>query len=232
MITIRKADERGQADHGWLDTRHTCSFANYHDPKFMGFRSLRVINEDRVQPGQGFGTHGHSDMEIISYVLEGGLQHRDSMGTGSVIRPGDVQRMSAGSGVQHSEFNASRTEPVHFYQIWVVPERRGIKPEYEQKAFPVEERRNVLRLIASPDGAQGSLTIHQDARLYAATLTPGKELGHPLARDRFSWVQVTRGRVRFNGHELRDGDGASVSQEPELKLSAEKGGEILLFDLA
>ena len=232
MITIRKAGERGGADHGWLNTKHTFSFADYHDPKFMGFRSLRVINEDRVQPGQGFGTHGHSDMEIISYVLEGGLQHRDSMGTGSVIRPGDVQRMSAGTGVQHSEFNASRTDPVHFYQIWLTPERRGIQPGYEQKAFPAEERQDALRLIASPDGARGSLTIHQDARLYAATLTPGKDVIHSLARDRFSWVQVTRGRVLLNGQELREGDGASVAQEPELQLSAEKGGEVLLFDLA
>jgi hypothetical protein len=232
MITIRKAEERGGADHGWLNTKHTFSFADYHDPKAMGFRSLRVINEDRVQPGQGFGTHGHSDMEILSYVLEGGLQHRDSMGTGSVIRPGDVQRMSAGTGVQHSEFNASRTEPVHFYQIWLYPERRGITPGYEQKNFPAEERTDALRLIASPDGAGGSLTIHQDARLYAATLTPGKDVVHALARDRFSWIQVTRGRVRLNGQELREGDGASVAQEPELQLSSEKGGEVLLFDLA
>ncbi len=232
MIKIRRAEERGGADHGWLHTKHTFSFADYHDPEFMGFRSLRVINEDRVQPGQGFGTHGHSDMEILSVVLEGGLQHRDSMGTGSVIRPGDVQRMSAGSGVHHSEFNASRTEPVHFYQIWLYPERRGITPEYEQKTFPAEERLDALRLIASPDGARGSLTIHQDARVYAATLTPGKNVVHALARDRFSWVQVTRGRVRLNGQELREGDGAAVSQEPELTLSAEKGGDVLLFDLA
>jgi quercetin 2,3-dioxygenase len=232
MITIRKAEERGGADHGWLNTKHTFSFADYYDPKAMGFRSLRVINEDRVQPGQGFGTHGHSDMEIISYVLEGALQHRDSMGTGSVIRPGDVQRMSAGTGVQHSEFNASRTEPVHFYQIWLYPEHRGITPGYEQKAFPADERRDALRLIASPDGAKGSLTIHQDARLYASTLMPGKDVVHALARDRFSWVQVTRGRVRLNGQDLREGDGAAVAQEPELKLSAEKGGEVLLFDLA
>jgi len=174
MITIRKAEERGGADHGWLNTKHTFSFADYHDPQFMGFRSLRVINEDRVQPGQGFGTHGHSDMEILSVVLEGGLQHRDSMGTGSVIRPGDVQRMSAGTGVQHSEFNASRTEPLHFYQIWLYPARRGIKPEYEQKTFPAEERRDALRLIASPDGARGSLTIHQDARLYASRATASR----------------------------------------------------------
>src|SRR5262245_20004778 len=179
-LTIRKASERGHADHGWLNTFHTFSFADYYDPQAMGFRSLRVINEDRVQPGQGFGTHGHSDMEIISVVLEGALQHRDSMGTGSVIRPGDVQRMSAGSGVQHSEFNASRSEPVHFYQIWIYPERRGLTPEYEQKNFPAEERSGVLRLVASPDGAKGSLTIHQDARLYAGTLLPGKEIVQPL----------------------------------------------------
>jgi redox-sensitive bicupin YhaK (pirin superfamily) len=232
MITIRKADERGHADHGWLDTRHTFSFADYYDPKFMGFRSLRVINEDRVGPGQGFGTHGHSDMEIISYVLEGALQHRDSMGTGSVIRPGELQKMSAGTGVQHSEFNASREDLVHFYQIWIHPERRGIRPEYAQKAFPAEERRGALRLVASPDGAGGSLTIHQDARLYAGLLLPGKEILQPLARDRFAWLQVARGRVRLNGQELREGDGAAVAQEAELKLVSEKGGELLLFDLA
>jgi redox-sensitive bicupin YhaK (pirin superfamily) len=232
MITIRKSEERGHAEHGWLDSRHTFSFADYFDPKFAGFRSLRVINEDRVEPGQGFGTHGHSDMEIISYVLEGALEHRDSMGTGSVIRPGEVQKMSAGTGVQHSEFNASRKDPVHFYQIWLYPERRGIKPEYEQKAFPEVERRGTLRLVASPDGDQGSLTIHQDARLYAAVLEAGKEIVHPLARERFAWVQVARGDVRLNGHDLREGDGAAVSLEKELKLSSPKGGEVLLFDLA
>ena len=232
MIWIRKADERGRADHGWLDTRHTFSFADYYDPQFMGFRSLRVINEDRVRPGQGFGTHGHSDMEIISVVLEGALQHRDSMGTGSVIRPGDVQKMSAGSGVQHSEFNASKDDPVHFYQIWIHPDRRGIDPEYDQKTFPEEERRGVLRLVASPDGANGSLTIHADARLYAGSVPRSKEVVQPLAGDRFAWVQVTRGRIRLNGQELREGDGAAVSQEPTLRLASDQGGDVLLFDLA
>jgi redox-sensitive bicupin YhaK (pirin superfamily) len=232
MITIRKADERGHAQHGWLDSRHTFSFADYYDQRAMGFRSLRVINEDRVQPGQGFGTHGHSDMEIISYVLEGALEHRDSMGTGSIIRPGDVQKMSAGTGVQHSEFNASRQDPVHFYQIWIHPGRRGIKPEYEQKRFPPQERKGVLRLVASPDGAQGSLTIHTDARLYAATLEAGKEIVRPLAGDRFAWIQVVRGEVRLNGQELREGDGAAVAQVQEIKVSSPEGGEILFFDLA
>lgn len=232
MITLRKSDERGHAEHGWLDSRHTFSFADYYDPHFAGFRSLRVINEDRVEPGQGFGTHGHSDMEIISYVLEGALQHRDSLGTGSVIRPGDVQVMSAGTGVQHSEFNASRQEPVHFYQIWISPDRRGLKPRYDQKAFPEAERRGTLRLVASPTGEQDSLKIHQDARLYTATLSAGDEIAHLLGQGRFAWVQVARGKVRLNGHLLGEGDGASVSQEKKLTVSSESGGEILLFDLA
>ncbi len=232
MITIRKSEERGRAEHGWLHSRHTFSFADYFDPAFSGFRSLRVINEDRVEPGQGFGTHGHSDMEIISYVLEGALEHRDSMGTGSVIRPGDVQKMTAGTGVEHSEYNASRTEPVHFYQIWLYPRRRGLKPSYEQKSFPARERSGALRLVASPDAAEGSLTLHQDARLYAGSLDSGKEIVHPLAADRFAWVQVARGAVRLNGQTLREGDGAAIAQEKELRLSSEKGGEVLLFDLA
>jgi len=232
MIKIRKSEDRGRADHGWLDTRHTFSFADYYDPKFTEFRSLRVINEDRVEPAQGFGTHGHSDMEIITYVLEGALEHKDSIGTGSVIRPGDVQKMSAGSGVTHSEFNASRKEPVHFYQIWILPDRRGITPEYEQKAFPEKERQGAIRLVASPDGAGGSLTIHQDARLYSALLEAGKELDHPLARGRFAWVQAARGSLRLNGRELREGDGAAVSGEKRLALTSDKGAEVLLFDLA
>jgi redox-sensitive bicupin YhaK (pirin superfamily) len=232
MIRIRKAQERGHAQHGWLDSRHTFSFADYHDPQFSGFRSLRVINEDRVEPGQGFGTHGHSDMEIISYVLEGALEHRDSMGTGSIIRAGDVQRMSAGTGIQHSEFNASKKDPVHFYQIWIYPDRRGIKPEYEQKRFPPEERSGILRLVASPDGALGSLTLHQDVRVFSGTLLAGMEVVHPLAKERFAWIQVVRGDLRLNGQELREGDGAAVSQVKELQLSSPKGAEVLLFDLA
>lgn len=232
MITLRKAGDRLHSELGWLDSRHTFSFGSHHDPKFMGFRSLRVINEDRVEPGQGFGTHGHSDMEIISYVLEGALEHRDSMGTGSVLRPGEVQMMSAGTGVQHSEFNASRKDPVHFYQIWLYPERRGLEPEYDQKAFPLQERKGRLRLIASPDGAQGSLKIHQDARLYSGFVEPGKEILQALARDRFAWIQVVGGQVRLNGHDLGQGDGAAVAQEPELRMSTEKGGEVLAFDLA
>jgi redox-sensitive bicupin YhaK (pirin superfamily) len=232
MIKIRKSDERGRADYGWLDSRHTFSFANYHDSDFMGFRSLRVINEDRVEPGQGFGTHGHSDMEILSYVLEGALEHRDSMGTGSVIRPGEVQKMSAGTGIEHSEFNASREDPVHFYQIWITPDRRGLKPDYQQKAFPLRDRRGDLRLVASKDGQEGSITLHQDARVYAGLVDPAREIVHPLGKDRLAWVQVARGSVRLNGQDLVEGDGAAVSREKELRITSTKEGEILLFDLA
>ena len=232
MIKIRRSKERGHADHGWLDSHHTFSFADYYDPAFMGFRSLRVINEDRVEPGQGFGTHGHSDMEIISFVLEGALQHRDSMGTGSIIRPGEVQKMTAGTGVQHSEFNASRKEHVHFYQIWIYPNRQGLKPDYQQKAFPPKDGGSGLVLLASPDGTQDSLTIHQDARLFLGRLDPGKETVHPLAYDRFAWVQVARGDVRLNGHDLHAGDGAAVSGEREIQLLSAGGGEVLVFDLA
>jgi len=232
MITIRKSKERGRGDHGWLDSRHTFSFAGYHDPKFMGFRSLRVINEDRVSPGKGFDTHGHSDMEIISYVLEGALEHKDSMGTGSVIRPGEVQKMSAGWGVEHSEFNASADEPVHFYQIWIMPNRRRIEPEYGQKAFSNDERLGKLRLVVSPDGRDGSLKIHQDASLYASLLEPGVEVVHRLARGRFGWVQVARGEITVNGQELQEGDGASLTGEETVSLSASKSSEVLLFDMA
>jgi redox-sensitive bicupin YhaK (pirin superfamily) len=232
MMTIRRSEERGHAEHGWLDSRHTFSFADYYDPKFTEFRSLRVINEDRVEPGQGFGTHGHSDMEILTYVLEGALEHKDSMGTGSVIRPGEVQKMSAGTGITHSEFNASRKEPVHFYQIWLHPASRGITPDYQQKAFPEKDREGLLRLVASPDGAHGSLTLHQDARLYAGSLGKGTEIVQPLARGRFAWVQVARGEIRLNGQQLREGDGAAISGEKELRLSSGKRGEVLVFDLA
>ncbi|HVP60247.1 MAG TPA: pirin family protein [Myxococcaceae bacterium] len=231
MIQVRKSDERGHANHGWLDTHHTFSFADYHDPDNMGFRSLRVINEDRVAPGQGFGTHGHRDMEILSYVLEGGLAHKDSTGGGGVIRPGDVQRMSAGSGVMHSEFNASRSEPVHFLQIWLVPDRRGITPGYEQKHFPPEQRKGQLRLIASPDAADGSVKIHQNARVYSTLLGKGETVTHALAPGRHAWVQVARGRVRLGDVVLSAGDGAAISDERALTLMGDEPSEVLLFDL-
>jgi redox-sensitive bicupin YhaK (pirin superfamily) len=232
MLTVRRAGERGHFDHGWLDTRHTFSFADYHDPGWMGFRGLRVINEDRVQPGAGFPTHGHRDMEILSYVLEGALEHRDSLGTGSVIRPGDVQRMSAGTGVTHSEFNASATEPVHFLQIWILPERRGLPPGYEQKRFSPEDKRGRLRLVAARDGADGAVTIHADARVYAALLESGREVVHALAGGRHAWVQVARGAARVRGGALGAGDGAAVSDEPTVVLVGREPAEVLLFDLA
>jgi len=231
MIQVRKSNERGHAEHGWLDSHHTFSFADYYDPQAMGFRALRVINEDRVQPGQGFGTHGHRDMEILSYVLEGGLAHRDSTGGGGVIEPGDVQRMSAGTGVMHSEFNASRSEPVHFLQIWIVPDRRGITPGYEQKHFPPEQRQGQLRLIASPDAADGSLKIHQDARVYTTLLGKGQTVSHPLAAGRYLWVQVARGQVRMGDVVLSAGDGAAISDERSVTLTGDEPAEVLLFDL-
>jgi hypothetical protein len=232
MITIRKAGERGHADHGWLDTRHTFSFADYYDPEYMGFRSLRVINEDRVSPGQGFGTHPHRDMEIISYVLEGALEHRDSMGNGTVIRPGEVQRMSAGTGITHSEFNPSELETVHFFQIWIRPERAGLTPGYEQKRFPPEERRGRFRLLASPDGREGSLTINQDLFIHSTLLEPGEEVVFPLQPGRHAWIQVARGIVELNGWHLEPGDGAAVSEETLLRVNAAASAELLLFDLA
>jgi quercetin 2,3-dioxygenase len=228
MITVRKAADRGQFDHGWLDTRHTFSFADYYDDDFMGFRSLRVINEDRVKPGRGFGTHGHRDMEIISYVLEGALGHRDSTGGDGVLRPGEVQRMSAGTGVRHSEMNASDSETTHFLQIWILPERNGIAPGYEQKDFPDREGR--LRLVASHDGRDGSLTIHQDVDLFAAQLD-GQPLSHDFKPGRYGWLQVARGSVTVNGIELSAGDGAAIEGESSLTISG-KGAEVLLFDLA
>ena len=231
MITIRKSDDRGRADHGWLDSRHTFSFADYHDPEQMGFRTLRVINEDRVEPGQGFGTHPHRDMEILSYVLEGALEHKDSMGTSSTIRPGEVQRMTAGTGVLHSEYNPSRKEPVHFLQIWIFPEKKSLKPGYEQKAFPDAERKNRLRLVASRDGRDGSLTIHQDAELYTTLLSRGESVSHPLKAGRFAWVQVARGAATLNGKPLATGDGAAVSGEKSLELKATADAEVLMFDL-
>jgi redox-sensitive bicupin YhaK (pirin superfamily) len=232
MMQLRRSYERGHFDHGWLDTFHTFSFADYYDPRHVHFRTLRVINEDRVAPGAGFPTHPHRDMEIVTYVLEGALQHRDSMGNGSVIRPGDVQRMSAGSGVTHSEFNASESEPVHLLQIWMLPERKGIPPSYEQKTFGEAERRGKLRLVASPDGREGSVTIHQDNALYAALLGPGESVRHALAPDRHAWLHVARGRVTFNGTELAAGDGAALSQEKFVELRGVQDAEMLLFDLA
>ncbi|HEY0372318.1 MAG TPA: pirin family protein [Thermoanaerobaculia bacterium] len=230
MITIRRADERGHADHGWLDTYHTFSFADYYDPSNMGFRALRVINEDRVRGGRGFGTHGHRDMEIISYVLEGALGHRDSMGTDGVIRPGEVQRMSAGSGVMHSEMNASDKELVHFLQIWILPENNGITPGYEQKLFPDDEKRGKLRVVASPDAREGSVTIHQDVTLYTALLDDGQSVTHDFAPDRYGWVQIARGEAEVNGQLLKAGDGAAIEKESRVTISG-TGAEVLLFDL-
>ena len=232
MLTIRKNTERGHADHGWLDSWHTFSFADYYDPQHMGFSDLRVINDDRVQPGQGFGMHGHRDMEIITYVLDGALQHKDSMGNGSVIRPGNVQRMSAGRGVRHSEFNASQSEPVHLLQIWIEPDVTGIVPEYEEKIFSDDEKRGRLRLIASPEGTDGSVTIHQDARLYAALLDGADTAKHELAAGRRAYVHVARGSVRVNSQVLAGGDGARIVKERSIVLSDAKDAEVLLFDLA
>jgi quercetin 2,3-dioxygenase len=231
MIRIRRAEDRGHAQHGWLDSQHTFSFADYYDPAQMGFRALRVINEDRVQPGAGFGTHPHKDMEILSYVLEGGLAHKDSLGTGSTIRPGDVQRMSAGTGVTHSEFNASSTDPVHFFQIWLLPERKGITPSYEQRHFDPSQRQGRLQLVASQDGRDGSLTVHQDVSVYDGLLESGERADFSLAPGRHAWVQVTRGTVTLNGETLKAGDGAAVSEESKLRLEGGQGGEVLLFDL-
>ena len=232
MITVRPRDERGHFDHGWLDTRHTFSFAEYFDPDHMGFRSLRVINEDRVQPGQGFGTHPHRDMEIVTYVLDGALAHRDSMGNGSVIRPGDVQRMTAGTGITHSEFNHSNDAPVHFLQIWIVPDRRGLTPSYEQKTIPAEAMAGRLCAVASHDGGDGSVTINQDATLYTAVLAPGQAVTHAFAPGRHGWLQVARGQVALDGRSLAAGDGAAISGEKAVTVSGESEAEILLFDLA
>ncbi|OGG45832.1 MAG: quercetin 2,3-dioxygenase [Candidatus Handelsmanbacteria bacterium RIFCSPLOWO2_12_FULL_64_10] len=232
MIKLRPSHERGHFNHGWLDTYHTFSFGDYHDPEHMGFRSLRVINEDRVAPGAGFGTHPHRDMEILTVVLEGALEHKDSMGNGSVIRPGQVQRMSAGTGVTHSEYNPSKAEPVHLLQIWVLPERRGIEPGYEEGEFPAEERRGKWRLIAARDGREGAVRWHQDADLYVTLLAPGEQVTHRLRPGRHAWAQVARGAVTLNGHPLRAGDGAAVSDEGVVEAQADEEAEVLLFDLA
>ncbi|MFO0728539.1 MAG: pirin family protein [Myxococcota bacterium] len=234
MLKLRPRGERGHADHGWLDTHHTFSFADYHDPAQMGFRALRVINEDRVAPGRGFGAHSHRDMEIVSYVLEGALQHKDSLGTGSVIRPGDVQRMSAGTGVMHSEFNGSPKEPVHFLQIWLIPAQSGIAPSYEQKHFSEADKEGRLVLVASPDARAGSVTIHTDATLWATRLRPGAEVEHRLEKGRHAWVQAVRGSLELGGHTLVAGDGAAISEQElvRLKGTGTEVAEALLFDLA
>jgi len=233
MIAVRPTDARGTANFGWLDSKHTFSFGRYYDPEQMGFGNLRVINEDRIQPSQGFGTHSHKDMEIISYVLEGALEHKDSIGNGSVIRPGDVQRMSAGTGIAHSEFNASDTESVHLLQIWIIPNQAGIEPSYEQKHFPVAEKQGKLRLVASPDGKDNSVKIHQDAYLYIAALNERDRVNHLTNNNRSIWVQIAKGAVEVNGQTLQAGDGAGISQETNIELIATSDNtEILLFDLA
>jgi redox-sensitive bicupin YhaK (pirin superfamily) len=230
-IQLRRAGERGHYDHGWLDTSHTFSFADYYDPRFMGFRVLRVINEDKVAAGRGFGMHPHHDMEIVTYVLEGELGHRDSMGNGSVIRRGDVQRMSAGTGITHSEMNASKTQRVHFLQIWIVPDKPGYAPSYEQKAFSDEERRGRLRVVASPDGRDGSVTLHQDAVIASSLLSPGQRVEHAVAKQRFAWLQVARGAIDLGDHKLTAGDGAAIRGGGTLPIAGIEDAELLLFDL-
>jgi quercetin 2,3-dioxygenase len=232
MMAIRRAEERGHFDHGWLNTYHTFSFADYYDPAHKGFRGLRVINEDRVQPGEGFGTHPHRDMEIISYVLDGGLEHRDSMGNGSVIRPGEIQRMSAGTGITHSEFNASKNELVHFLQIWLLPTQRGIEPSYEQKVIDRKEQSGRLRLVASPDGEDGSVVIHTDARVYAGLFEKDAIAKRSIPQGRHAWVHIARGKARINEQALSAGDGAALSDEPAVKVEGVDASEVLVFDLA
>lgn len=231
MIKVRKANERGHFDFGWLKTYHTFSFGDYFDPENMGFRSLRVINEDFVQPDVGFPTHGHRDMEIITYILRGGLEHKDSMGNGSVIYPGEVQRMSAGSGIMHSELNPSKDEDVHLLQIWILPEKKGIEPGYEQTFFSDKEKKGKLRLIASPDGNDGSVTIHQDAKIYSTLLDENEVVSYQLNIKRHAWIQVAKGSIEVNGISLKQGDGAAVSDENELNIIGKESSEILLFDL-
>lgn len=231
MITIRKAEERGHFDFGWLNTYHSFSFGDYYDPKHTQFRTLRVINEDFVQPGRGFPTHGHRDMEIITYILQGALEHRDSMGSGSIIRRGDAQRMSAGTGVTHSEANPSPDEPVHLLQIWIFPSKQDMQPEYEEKKFSDEEKRNKLRLIVSPDGTAGSVKIHQDAKIYASLLDERRDVVHSLEEGRSAWLQIAAGSVTLNDIALKQGDGVAVSQESNLRISAQQAAEVLLFDL-
>ncbi len=230
-IQIRRSKERGHFNHGWLDTYHTFSFADYYDPEQMGFRSLRVINEDRVEAGQGFGTHGHRDMEIITYVLEGAVAHKDSMGHEETLRPGELQRMSAGTGVRHSEFNPLPKEPLHLYQIWIEPDQKGHKPEYEQKEFPLAPRQGKFGLLVSPDGREGSLRIHQDAFLYGALLKKNQSTAYELKKSRHAWIQVLRGSIEIRDEILSAGDGAAISDSGELLVSAKEDSELLLFDL-
>jgi quercetin 2,3-dioxygenase len=230
--TIHDRNLRGHSKIGWLDSWHTFSFSNFQDPNRMGFRSLRVINDDRIIPGAGFGTHGHRDMEILTYVLSGELAHKDSLGTGSAIRPGDVQIMSAGTGIQHSEFNNSDTEPVHLLQIWMLPDRANITPRYDQRNFPLVEKQGKLRLVGSKDGREGSVVIHQDLNLYVSVLAAGDEIKFEVAHDRFAWIQVARGMVTLNGESLREGDGVQINSPELLELTTESTAEILLFDLA
>ena len=232
MLSIRRATDRGHGDHGWLNSWHTFSFAGYRDPNHMGFRTLRVMNEDRVAAGKGFGTHAHHDMEIVSYVLEGELEHKDSMGNGEVLRPGEFQRITAGTGITHSEFNPSASNPTHFYQIWLLPERKGIEPSYEQKAFDASQRQNRLQLVASRDGAEGSLLIHQDARIYLANLTAGNAVDYEVPAGRYLWLQVLRGAVTANGESLETSDAVSVSDETLFHLETDDSAEVMLFDLA
>lgn len=231
MKQIRAANERGHARHDWLDSYHSFSFADYHDPARMGVSILRVINDDRIAPAGGFATHPHQDMEIVTYVLDGVLEHKDSMGNGSLIRPGDIQRMSAGSGVRHSEFNHSDQQPVHLLQIWLLPNRRGVTPDYAQKHFPPSERRNLLQLLVSPDGSGGSISAHQDGLLYGSLLEPGNSLSHKLAAGRLAYLHIARGEARINGETLGDGDAIILSEEPRVELTGIKEAEILLFDL-
>ena len=232
MLTIRRAADRGHGDHGWVNSWHTFSFAGYRDPNHMGFRSLRVINEDRVAPGQGFGTHAHHDMEIVSYVLNGELEHKDSMGNGEVLRPGEFQRITAGTGINHSEFNPSASNSTHFYQIWLLPERKGIEPSYEQKAFDPSLRNNRFQLVASRDGEEGSLLIHQDARIYLADLSGDNPVDYEIPEERHVWLQVLRGSLSANGALLDTSDAAAVSHESRLQLQTDKSAEVMLFDLA
>jgi len=233
MLTLRRAEERGRANFGWLDSRHSFSFGQYHDPAHMGFGPLRVINDDRVAPGGGFSTHPHADMEIVTYVLEGALEHKDSLGTGSVIRPGDVQRMSAGTGIRHSEYNASQTEPVHFLQIWILPERNGLQPSYEQKAFSAAEKRGTLRLVASREGREGSVTIHRDVDLYATLLGEEQSVTHVLKPGRQAWVQVAQGTARLDGEQLYPGDGVAIEEPGAIAIAGTSpDAEVLLFDMA
>ena len=231
MINLRPAAERGRGQFGWLEARYTFSFGDFHDPHQMGFRALRVMNEDRIAPGRGFGEHGHRDMEILTYVLEGSLAHRDSLGNGAALRPGELQSMTAGSGIRHSEFNASTDEPVHLYQVWLLPDRPGLPPRYDQRTFAEAERRGRFRVVASPDGRDGSLLIHQDAEVFLATLEPGESANHAFAPGRHGWLQVLRGSAQLNGKPLSAGDGAALSDEPALTVNGDGPCEVMLFDL-